>query len=68
MKEFFREAESSGDYENGESEIKRLLDIVQNELELCCEDLALRSVVIRKQRAVGLIPGGIEGRPFGTST
>lgn len=48
--------------EHEASEVRRLLSIAGNELESACEDLALRSMVIRKERAVGLVPGGAEGQ------
>lgn len=71
MKTFFRESGNSNSQEKQMSEVQRLLSVAANELELCCEDLALRSLVIRKERAVGLVPGGVEGRkkkPTGSGT
>lgn len=71
MKQYFREAESSNLKEQQTSEVKRLLAIAADELEECSEDLALRCVIIRKERAVGLVPGGPEGRkkkPTGSGT
>lgn len=65
MKTLFQESEKPG------GEINRLLSIAAHELEQCCEDLSLRSMVIRKERAVGLVPGGAEGRkkkPTGSGT
>lgn len=58
MKRFFDETNSWG----GEGpEIRRLLDTAVEALEVASEQLALRAAIVRKDRAVGLVPGGLQG-------
>ena len=45
-----------------EDEVQRALDVATSSLRASAEDLALRTRVIRKHRAVGLISGGSEAK------
>lgn len=52
-----------------ESDVSRLLTVATEAMEQVIKDLDLRAMVVRKERAVGLVPGGAEGRqksPFGS--
>lgn len=68
MKQFFDNTDSSG----GEGpEIRRLLDTAAEALEVAIQQLSLRAVVVRKARAVGLVPGGLQAhsrKPTGSGT
>lgn len=41
-------------------QVTQILDIANEQLQLAMSELSLRGKIIRKERAVGIIPGGIE--------
>ncbi|CEM09774.1 unnamed protein product [Vitrella brassicaformis CCMP3155] len=45
-----------------EAQCKTLLDLAQSTMEDAMKDLKLRVKLIRKEKAVGIVPGGYEGR------
>lgn len=57
MKGFFREKTVM----QNASQIQSLLDIAQDTFETAIQELHLRCQIIRKERAVGIVPGGNEG-------
>lgn len=57
MKAFFLEKSVM----QNSSQIQTLLDIAQDTFERAIDELHLRCIIIRKERAVGIVPGGAEG-------
>lgn len=43
-----------------EDQIKRILDTAEKQMRYCCDEMHLRARILRKERAVGIFPGGEE--------